>query len=168
MTDPTPNRSAATPVDRGFQAAYACAYRMMRMYWMLRHPTTHGSLVALWNRGEVLLVRNSYVPYYSLPGGYVRRGETAREAALRELSEEVGISAKPDDLELVLEETHEWEGKHDHVHIFGMIVSPRPVVAVDHREVVEASWWLPERAVSLNLFPPLRRTLEHRNRLSHS
>ncbi|MDP9001419.1 MAG: NUDIX hydrolase [Myxococcota bacterium] len=163
MTDrATPEGSAPGRVDRGFQAAYTCAYRMMRIYWRLRHPTTHGSLVALWNRGEVLLVRNSYVPYYSLPGGYVRGGETPQGAALRELSEEVGISAKPEHLELVLEQTHEWEGKHDHVHIFGMIVSARPVVAVDHREVVEASWWLPERALSLDLFPPLRRMLESR------
>jgi 8-oxo-dGTP diphosphatase len=165
MTDKsTADRSEPTLVDRGFQLAYVCAYQMMRMYWRVRHPTTHGTLVALWNRGEVLLVRNSYVHYYSLPGGYVRHGENARQAALRELSEEVGVAAKAEELELVLDETHEWEGKHDHVHIFALDVPTRPKVELDHREVIEASWWSPEGALSLDLFPPLRRVLEQRAR----
>src|SRR5258708_6382783 len=54
-----------TVVDRGFQFAYQCAYQLMRTYWKLTRPTTHGTLVTLWNQGEVLLVRNSYVRYYS-------------------------------------------------------------------------------------------------------
>lgn len=151
---------APTLVDRGFQLAYVCAYRAMRTYWRVRRPTTHGSLVALWNAGEVLLVRNSYVPYYSLPGGYLRRGETARDAAVRELREEVGISTTAAELVPLLDRTHEWEGKHDHVEIFGLDLPSRPNVNVDHREVVAASWWSPERALSLELFPPLRSVLE--------
>jgi 8-oxo-dGTP diphosphatase len=157
-----PARSDPTLVDRGFQLAYVCAYRAMRAYWMVRHPTTHGSLVALWNAGEVLLVRNSYVPYYSLPGGYLRRGETAREAAVRELREEVGISTTADQLVPLLDRTHEWEGKHDHVEIFALEVASRPTIEVDHREVVAASWWTPTRALTLELFPPLRSVLEKR------
>jgi ADP-ribose pyrophosphatase YjhB (NUDIX family) len=161
MTEAEIRLAGPTFVDRGFQLAYVCAYRLMRTYWRLRHPTTHGSLVAIWNRGEVLLVRNSYVPYYGLPGGYVRRGESARDAAMRELFEEVGVSAKPEDLRLLLEETHEWEGKHDHVQIFALELPSRPTIAVDNREVVEASWWSPGRALSLDLFPPLRHVLEN-------
>lgn len=161
--DKSPSRqSAPTLVDRGFQLAYVCAYQLMRRYWKLRHPTTHGALVALWNAGEVLLVRNSYVPYYCLPGGYVHRGETARAAAQRELAEEVGISVSPDELELVFDQTNEWEGKRDHVQIFSLGVAHRPTVEVDHREVIDASWWAPRRALALDLFPPLRRVLEQK------
>jgi 8-oxo-dGTP diphosphatase len=152
----------ATSVDRGFQLAYACAYRVMRTYWSLRHPTTHGALVALWNQGEVLLIRNSYVPYYCLPGGYVHRGESGAQAALRELREEVGLSTTAEELTLVLEERHEWEGKHDHVVIFELSLPTRPSVQVDHREVVSASWWSSERALALDLFPPVRHMLERR------
>jgi 8-oxo-dGTP diphosphatase len=155
-------RSEPSLVDRGFQLAYFCAYRAMRTYWKLRRPTTHGTLIALWNRDEVLLVRNSYLPYYCLPGGYLRRGETARDAAVRELHEEVGITAEADTLELVLDRTHDWEGKRDHVQIFALDLPTRPSVEVDHREVVEAAWWSPERALSLKLFPPLREVLEQR------
>lgn len=155
------NAAGAGPtlVDRGFQLAYIGAYQMMRAYWRVRRPTTHGSLVTLWNQGEVLLVRNSYVSYYCVPGGYVRPGETGREAAARELFEEVGISARADDLEALHEETHEWQGKHDHVQIFALSLPTRPTIKVDHREVVEASWWSRERALSLDLFPPLGRAL---------
>jgi ADP-ribose pyrophosphatase YjhB (NUDIX family) len=136
---------------------------MMRTYWKLRHPTKHGSLVAVWAGGEVLLVRNSYVPYYCLPGGYVRGSETARQAAMRELAEEVGLTVRDDELELVLEETNDWEGKRDHVHIFELNVMARPQVKVDHREVVDGSWWTPDRALSLDLFPPVRRAIEQRD-----
>jgi ADP-ribose pyrophosphatase YjhB (NUDIX family) len=156
------NRSAPTLVDRGFQLAYVCAYRAMRTYWKVRRPTTEGSLVALWNHGEVLLVRNSYVPYYSLPGGYVRRGESPKDAAVRELAEEVRISASAEQLDLVLDRTHEWEGKHDHVRIFALELPTRPELEVDNREVIDASWWTPERALSLDLFPPLREVIRER------
>jgi ADP-ribose pyrophosphatase YjhB (NUDIX family) len=160
MTDRA-KRSRPTPtlLDRAFQLAYIVAYRGMRLYWTLAHPTTSGALVTLWNGGEILLVRNSYVPYYSLPGGYIRRGEAPEHAVVRELAEEVGVTAKASDLELVLDRTHEWEGKSDHVRIFSLDVPVRPEVQVDHREVVEASWWSLERALTLTLFPPLRTVL---------
>ena len=76
-------------IDRLFRIVYICAYRMMRLYWAVRRPHTHGALVAIWHDGAILLARNSYLPYYSLPGGYVRRNEIARQAAIRELAEEL-------------------------------------------------------------------------------
>jgi 8-oxo-dGTP diphosphatase len=156
-------RPGPSPVDRAYQLGYFAAYRMMRAYWRVRRPVTHGALVVLWNRGEVLLVRNSYVPYYSAPGGYVNRHEDARDAAVRELKEELGISVAPERLHLALELTHPWENKLDHVKLFELELSERPVVSVDHREVVEAGWFTPERTRALSVFPPLQRVIdEHR------
>jgi ADP-ribose pyrophosphatase YjhB (NUDIX family) len=162
MAVDTASGRGPTVVDRGFQFAYVCAYQLMRTYWRLSHPTTHGTLVTIWNKGEVLLVRNSYVNYYSAPGGYVRDGETSRAAALRELKEETGVVARPKQLELALDETHDWEGKKDHVEIFVLNVEERPIVQVDNREVVEATWFTKERALALNLFPPLRQVIRSR------
>src|SRR5262245_56631344 len=149
-----------TLVDRGFQLAYKCAYQLMRAYWRVRRPLTHGALVTLWNRGEVLLVRNSYVSYYSLPGGYVQSGEASPAAAVRELNEEIGLHAHPEQLTRVLDVTHDWEGKRDHVEIFSLDVETRPDIRIDHREIVAASWFTRERALELDLFPPLRTVLQ--------
>lgn len=156
---------AATLIDRAFQLGYKVAYRLMRTAWRLTNPLTHGALVLIWSRGEVLLVRNSYVPYYSAPGGFVKAGEDARDAALRELLEEVGLQVEPDALKLSLELTHPWEYKRDHVKIFELTLDERPVVHVDHREVIEAVWVSPNEALQMNVFPPLKRVIrEHRAR----
>lgn len=152
----------ATVVDRSFQLAYKVAYRMMRLYWGVRRPATHGALVTLWNQGELLLIQNSYVGYRSLPGGYVGRYETGAEAAVRELREEIGIIASAQHLEKVYDEVKDWEGKRDHVEVFKLELQARPVIRIDHREVVSAGWYSPERALALDLFPPIRFILEAR------
>jgi len=149
-------------IDLFYRVAYRCAYRMMRVYWAVLHPQTHGALVAIWHQGEILLVKNSYVPYHSLPGGYVRKSETGREAALRELFEETGLRVSPSDLRLALDEQHDWEGKREHIEIFEVDVAERPTVAVDRREVVGAQFPAPRAALELQLFPPLRKVIESR------
>jgi 8-oxo-dGTP diphosphatase len=52
--------------------------------------------VAVFRDGRVLIARRARGPMlgvYSLPGGVVEVGETLREAGLRELAEEVGVTA---------------------------------------------------------------------------
>jgi 8-oxo-dGTP diphosphatase len=149
-------------VDFGFRMAYRAAYQIMRVYWRVARPTTHGALVGIWHDGEILLVRNSYVSYYGVPGGYIKGTETPVMAAVRELAEEVGIRTAPEDLVLGLHETHTWEGKTDEVFIFDVELKERPAFQVDNREVVDAEFFTPKYALELNLFPPLRRHIEAR------
>lgn len=152
---------APSLVDRGFQLAYVVAYRLMCVYWSVRRPHKRGALVAMFHEGKILLVRNSYVSYYSLPGGYVRKSETAKEAALRELAEEVGVNVAPEDLEPALEDKNVWHGKRDQVEIFVLKLQGEPPrVQIDNREVIAAEWFTTARALSLNLFPPIRQLLE--------
>ena len=149
-------------VDLLYRVAYRTAFRLMRVYWRIAHPNTHGALVALWWQDQILLVRQSYVPYHSLPGGYVRPWETGVQAAARELGEETGVRAQPADLRPVLDLTHDWEGKHDHVEIFELEVSTPPRIEVDNREVVAATFYPPAVALTLDLFPPIREVIARR------
>jgi 8-oxo-dGTP diphosphatase len=146
-------------IDRFYQLGYKGAYWMMRGYWAVRRPDTHGALVAVWHGGRVLLARNSYHRYYCFPGGYVRSGETSRQAARRELAEEVGVAVPEERLALGHEVTHEWESKHDHVEIFEIDLAERPTIEVDNREVIAADFIEPNGALELELFPPVREYL---------
>lgn len=61
-----------------------------------RRPVLAAS-IAVFREGQVLLARRAKPPAegrWSLPGGRVEPGETLAEAALRELSEETGLSAE--------------------------------------------------------------------------
>ncbi|HYC25622.1 MAG TPA: NUDIX hydrolase [Roseiarcus sp.] len=59
-------------------------------------PTLAVSL-AVFREGRVLIARRARAPLkglYSLPGGRVELGETLQDAALREVHEEVGVTAE--------------------------------------------------------------------------
>ena len=59
----------------------------------LMRPTLLGAtVIAEDDQGRVLLVRHSYMPGWSFPGGGVNRGEPAEAAAIRELQEELGLT----------------------------------------------------------------------------
>jgi 8-oxo-dGTP diphosphatase len=56
-----------------------------------------GASACVWRDGKVLLIQRGKPPgvgLWSLPGGKVKTGETAQDAAARELFEETGIRAE--------------------------------------------------------------------------
>jgi hypothetical protein len=68
--------------------------RLFHWYFLLRRPMTLGVRVLVRDKsGAVLLVRHSYVAGWHLPGGGVERGETAQDAARKELMEEAAIES---------------------------------------------------------------------------
>ena len=124
---------------------------------------SRGVKVMVFNdRGELLLIRNSYgrSDLYLLPGGGIGRFETPEAAAVREVKEEVGLDVHG----LARVSTHfsTHEGKRDTIHLFRATCDAEPTP--DGREVVEA------RFVGLDDLPEdvspatLRRIAEHKGR----
>ena len=68
--------------------------QIRRTFWSLTGRRGRGVLaVPLTPERRVVLVRLTYARGWHLPGGGVGRGEAAHEAALRELAEEIGMTA---------------------------------------------------------------------------
>ncbi|HEY4488903.1 MAG TPA: NUDIX domain-containing protein [Candidatus Paceibacterota bacterium] len=116
-------------------------------YWFITRPTTRGAKAVIFNDGKILLVRLTYYPNsWTLPGGTVDKGETPREALIRECKEEVGIVLEgPEHIgNLYIEQQY----KKDTVSVFKAVVNSFAVV-VDRREVAEAQWY------DLGALPPM-------------
>jgi 8-oxo-dGTP pyrophosphatase MutT (NUDIX family) len=156
-------RNHPTLPDYAFQVAFKVAHRMLRGFWAIRRPRTRGALVALWNDGDVLIVKNSYRDQYTLPGGYIRRDESPSEAGARELAEECGIYVQPERIRQVYQHVHAFEFRKDDVSIGEVEISERPPIRIDHREVVDARFFSPAAAQKLPLVPHLAEYLASRS-----
>ncbi|MCP2343431.1 NUDIX domain-containing protein [Actinomadura rupiterrae] len=55
-------------------------------------PRAAAGVLFFDQEGDVLLVAPSYKDYRDIPGGYIERGETPKQAAVREVQEELGIT----------------------------------------------------------------------------
>jgi 8-oxo-dGTP diphosphatase len=144
------------------QRAYRSAYLMARAWWFVRRPHTFGSVVAVWCDGRLLLVRTSYRRQYNLPGGFLKPRETALEAAVREVSEELRLALPPGGLTLGWHGSTFFEHRHDTTTIWEIVLDAQPQIHVDGREVVWAGWWTPAEALTLALSPPVRAYLASR------
>jgi 8-oxo-dGTP pyrophosphatase MutT (NUDIX family) len=87
------NRLHSNPVVASAITLALRSYLAVRTVgWFVTRPQTRGvRAIALTPAGQVILVRHSYIPGWHLPGGGHGGGETAEQAALRELREEAGM-----------------------------------------------------------------------------
>ena len=144
------------------RAVYRVAHWGLRLLWFIRRPETTGALVAVWHHGRVLLVKNSYRPQLTLPGGYIRPREDRRTAAARELREEVGIQVQPKRLVHAYHGTHLFEHRKDTLDIYELELDDVPNVRVDDREVVRAEFLAPDDALDMQIVPHLEEYLARR------
>lgn len=126
-------------MDPLYRAAFATGFRSARLLWRVTRPRHQGALVAVLVGDSMLLVRQSYRPELSMPGGGVSPGETAAEAALRELDEELAIDADGGGLREVHVATGLWDGRIDTVTFFELRCATPPTVELDNREIVDAT-----------------------------
>ena len=150
-------------LDRAIRLALVVAYRGLRVYWYLARPHTHGVYVALWSRGELLLIRNSYRTPASVPGGALKSGEDRAVAAARELVEEVGVPVDPDRLAQFSQYTVNEFHHSDTVSVFEVdFGAERPAFEIDRREVVWAGYVAVNDVLAMNLATVVRLYLEEK------
>lgn len=72
--------------------------------WMdtLEKRMSSGAVALATADDRVIVVKATYKRYWSFPGGVIDRGETPRQAAAREVLEEVGIRVDPEALQFRL------------------------------------------------------------------
>ena len=140
------------------------------LYRLIRRPHTHGALVAIWHNNQVMMVQTSYRKGYGLPGGGLQPGERAREAAVRELNEELGLAIESSWLEDPWTITKQQRGGRNTVTIFTVpwvqvacapeTRSTHPALTIDQLEIVSTAWMSPDEALKEHLPGHLRHYLE--------
>ena len=69
-------------------------HSLLKAGWFVRRPRTFGAhALALTPDDRIILVRLRYARGWRLPGGGRRENESARDAVLRELREEIGMTS---------------------------------------------------------------------------
>ncbi len=130
-------------INKCWQLGFRVLYCLAGIYWTVVKPNIRGVFVAVWCRGKLLMIRNSYRPGLRLPGGLLKKNEEWEAAARRELAEEVGIELAPGELKFYGETPSNDRNVHDRSQIFEVELAEFPQVTVDNREVVWAEFLAP-------------------------
>lgn len=127
---------------------------LRRGVWFFSRPRTRGvHAVPLAPDGKIVLVTLSYAKGWRLPGGGRKSGEDPKEAILRELREEIGLTGYTD-IEPVCDFTHRPDFRRGEATLFvvrGVQYQPR--------------WSLEVKAVAtfdLSALPPDTAAITHR------
>ncbi len=148
--------------DIFFQKLYWLAYRLKLLYNFFIFPDTYGVYIAVWVNGRILLIKNSYKSYYTIPCGGLYKHETNKQGAIRELFEEVNIKVSKDDLVFVASLLSLVENMNDHITLYEINLSEVPEFQVDNREVIWANFEEPEEALKRDLFPAVQEYLRNK------
>ncbi len=136
------------------------AYRLYRLFLYFVRPITLGVRIILLRDSSVLLVRQTYLDGWFLPGGGMEKGETFEQAARREACEEVGAEIQHLGLVGAYSNFSEW--KSDHNIVF---VSSQFTLSGRHDNEIAEMRFFPLDALPPGLWPGHRQRLEEYHRL---
>jgi ADP-ribose pyrophosphatase YjhB (NUDIX family) len=156
-------QSRETEPHRGARALVSGALRLLLPLIKLRtrlRGISLGVRVCVRDEGDrILLIRHSYLPGWHFPGGGVEVGETAAQAAQREVAEEGGVETTAP-LRLVgVFRNPEWS-RGDHVAYFEA-GAWRPCARKWGVEI-EATGFFAENQLPPDVHPSVRRRLAER------
>jgi len=149
-------------IDRLWRWSLQLAYWLALVFWFIFRPRGRGVMVAVWFDRRILIIQNSYKRCPTFPGGGLLANESARQAAARELAEEVGLHIPPHALNRVGRFRYQADFKRDRIDLFEVELNSRPALQIDHREVTAANFQDPRQAQQMTLFPVAATYLQHR------
>jgi 8-oxo-dGTP pyrophosphatase MutT (NUDIX family) len=115
------------------------ANRIIRKCQSVLGFSTLGSRAIVLNtKNQVLLVKHTYQPHWYIPGGGVKKKESAKTAILRELKEEVGLTVIGEP-ELFGIYHHTYLGVSDYPIIY--VVKHYSLTDVDSPEIEKIGWF---------------------------
>jgi 8-oxo-dGTP pyrophosphatase MutT (NUDIX family) len=83
----------STLSDRLLRPLFTAAHKLLKLAWFVRRPRTFGAhALALTPGRKLILVKLRYARGWRLPGGGRGEDEDPRDAVLRELREEIGMT----------------------------------------------------------------------------
>ena len=84
----------ARMIDKTLRVLLTAAHKLLQASWFVRRPRTFGAhALALTPERRAVLVKLRYASGWRVPGGGRGRGESAEQAVLRELREEIGMTS---------------------------------------------------------------------------
>lgn len=121
--------------------------------------------VLLESQGEILILHRSprlnWGNTWGLPAGIVEPGESDLETAIRELYEETGYRANPEELLLIDSSYRRLPNEEISFHVFSLKTQSKFPIKLDHDEHQDYKWISPDDCYNMdNLIPGLHHLLE--------
>jgi 8-oxo-dGTP pyrophosphatase MutT (NUDIX family) len=81
-------------MDKTLRTVLTTLHQLLKLNWLVRRPRTYGAhALAFTPERKIILVKLRYAPGWRLPGGGRASDEDPRDAVLRELNEEIGMTS---------------------------------------------------------------------------
>ena len=135
----------------------------------MRNEISAGGVVYNPALKKILLIKD-FADKWALPKGWIEKGETEEQAALREVSEETGLKnlkilEKLGETEYFYTATHNRDyglkkGERVHKHVIFFLMETLDEKLVPQWEIKGAEWFSVEEALKKEIYPNVKKIVE--------